>query len=112
MVWFYTEIQNNESIELTIPVSNKGDRDGTEIVQVYVHKVNDVEGPLKTLKGFQRVNVASGKTELAVIKLPFTSFEFFNRESGKMIVSPGEYEVLYGNSSDNIDLKMTKINVQ
>ena len=107
-----TEIKNNESIELTIPVSNTGDRDGTEIVQVYVRKVNDVDGPFKTLKGFQRVNVAAGKSKRAVVKLPFTSFEFFNRESGKMIVSSGEYEVLYGNSSDNKDLKMAKIKVQ
>jgi beta-glucosidase len=107
-----TEIKNNESIELTIPVSNTGNRDGTEIVQVYVRKVNDVDGPLKTLKGFQRVNVAFGKSKQAVVKLPFTSFEFFDRESSKMIVSSGEYEVLYGNSSDNKDLKIAKIKVQ
>jgi len=104
-----TAIKSNESVELTIPVSNKGKRNGTEIVQVYVRKVNDTDGPLKTLKGFQRVDVSAGKTAQAVINLPYNSFEFFNRTTGKMEVSAGEYEVLYGSSSDAKDLKTTKI---
>ncbi|HJV77006.1 MAG TPA: xylan 1,4-beta-xylosidase [Paludibacter sp.] len=106
-----TAIKSNESVELTIPVSNKGKRNGTEIVQVYVRKVNDTDGPLKTLKGFQRVDVSAGKTALAVINLPYNSFEFFDRSTGKMDVAAGEYEVLYGNSSDVKDLKTTKITV-
>jgi beta-glucosidase len=104
-----TEVKANESVELTIPVSNTGKRDGIEIVQVYVRKINDSDGPLKTLKGFQRVNVAAGKTAQAVISLPYNSFEFFDRPSGKMLVGAGEYEVLYGNSSDAKDLKTAKI---
>ena len=105
-------IKANESLQLTIPVSNTGKRNGTEIVQVYVHKVSDTDGPLKTLKGFQRVNVIAGETTHAVIKLPFNSFEFFDRTSGKMDVAAGEYEVLYGNSSDTKDLKIIKMVVQ
>ena len=104
-----TAIKANESVELTIPVSNKGKRNGTEIVQVYVRKLNDTDGPLKTLKGFQRVDVSAGKTVQAVINLPYNSFEFFDRSTGKMAVVAGEYEVLYGNSSDAKDLKTTTI---
>ena len=107
----HTVIKANESVELTIPVSNTGERNGTEIVQVYVRKVNDTDGPLKTLKGFQRVDVSSGKTAQAVINLPYNSFEFFNRESGTMAVSAGEYEILYGSSSDSNDLKTTRISI-
>jgi len=107
-----TVIKTDESIELTIPVVNKGNRDGTEIVQVYVHKVNDTDGPLKTLRGFQRVDVAAGRTGRAVIELSYSAFEFFDRASGKMAVTAGEYEVWYGNSSDTKDLKMTKITIQ
>ena len=104
-----TAIKANESVELTIPVSNKGKRNGTEIVQVYVRKLNDTDGPLKTLKGFQRVAVPAGKTVQAVISLPYNSFEFFDRSTGKMDVAAGEYEVLYGSSSDAKDLKSTTI---
>lgn len=106
------EINNGGSLELTVPVSNKGKRDGTEIVQVYIRKVNDSIGPLKTLRGFQRADIAAGKTVEMTIDLPHSSFEFFDRASGKMAVIPGEYEVWYGNSSDTKDLKMVNITVQ
>jgi len=107
-----TVIKTNESIELTIPVINKGKRDGTEIVQVYLRKVNDTDGPLKTLRGFQRIDVAAGQTGRAVINLPYSAFEFFDRASRKMAVTSGEYEILYGNSSDVKDLKMIKIMIK
>jgi beta-glucosidase len=109
---FNDEINKNESVELSIPVTNSGKMDGTEVIQVYVRKTGDDEGPLKTLKAFQRINVAAGKTSQANISLPWNSFEFFSRESGKMAVSPGEYEVFYGTGSDENNLKMTKVVLQ
>lgn len=105
------KIKANESVKITIPVSNIGKRQGTEIVQVYVRKVNDVEGPLKTLKGFQRMNLKAGQKTNATIDLPASSFEFFDWSQRKMMVTPGEYEIFYGNSSDNKNLKTTTITV-
>lgn len=107
-----TTIEADESIEISIPVSNTGKREGTEIVQVYLHKVNDTDGPIKTLKGFQRIKIAAGETGQVVINLPYKSFEFYEISSGKMVVSAGEYEILYGNSSDSKDLKTVKITIQ
>jgi beta-glucosidase len=106
-----TEIKADESISITVSVKNTGKRNGTEIIQVYVRKVNDVEGPLKTLRGFQRVAVPSGKTSSATINLTPSSFEFYDWDQNKMAVTPGEYEVYYGNSSDDKNLKMTKITI-
>ena len=107
-----TTIKANETIELSIPVSNTGKRNGTEIVQVYVHKVNDADGPIKTLRGFKRVEVAAGKTGQAIISLPYNAFEFYDRIDRKITITPGEYDVMYGNSSDKQDLKSTKIMIQ
>jgi beta-glucosidase len=106
-----TEIRKNETVELTIPVSNTGKRDGTEILQVYVKKVNDTDGPSKTLRGFKRVDVKAGKTTPVTIELALSSFEFYDRSQLKMAVTSGEYEVLYGTSSDSKDLKMMKISI-
>jgi len=106
-----TEIKTDETISITASVKNTGKRDGTEIVQVYVRKVNDVEGPLKTLRGFQRVYVPAGKTGYATINLTPSSFEFYDWGQHKMTVTPGEYEIYYGNSSDDKNLKMTKITI-
>jgi beta-glucosidase len=103
------QINSDENLDITIPVSNTGKLEGTEVVQLYIIKVNDTNGPLKTLKGFQRVKVSAGKTQDITINLPYNSFEFFNIATGKMAVSPGEYEVLYGNSSDSKDLKIIRI---
>jgi beta-glucosidase len=106
------KISMDGDVELNIPVSNTGKRTGTEIIQVYVHKVNDTDGPLKTLKGFRRIELAAGKSGQAVINLPSASFEFFDRTSGRMAVTPGEYELWYGNSSAVKDLKMAMITIQ
>jgi beta-glucosidase len=106
-----TEIRTAESVELTIPVTNTGKQDGTEIVQVYVRKVKDADGPLKTLRGFQRVDVKAGKKGKAVIELPFRAFEFYDRTAGEMTVTPGAYEIYYGNSSGAEGLKMTGVTI-
>jgi beta-glucosidase len=73
--------------------------------------VNDLEGPLKTLRGFKRVHVKAGKTTQITIDLWPGSFEFYDWNQRKMAVTPGEYEIYYGNSSDNDDLKITRIKI-
>jgi beta-glucosidase len=96
---------------MTIPVKNIGKRNGTEVIQVYVRKVNDVDGPLKTLRNFQRVDIEAGRSTNVTIQLPASAFEFYDWTQRKIAVTPGEYEVLYGNSSDDKDLKMLKITI-
>ncbi|MFA5046251.1 MAG: glycoside hydrolase family 3 C-terminal domain-containing protein, partial [Paludibacter sp.] len=105
------EIKSNETVKLTVPITNTGNRSGTEIVQVYIHKVNDIEGPIKTLRGFQRVELAAGKSGQATINLTPSTFEFFDWTQRKMMVTPGDYEVFYGNSSDAKNLKLIKISI-
>ena len=107
-----TAIATNENVQLTVPVSNTGKRDGVEVVQVYVRKVNDIEGPLKTLRGYKRVEIPAGKTQQVSVDLNPTSFEFFDWSQRKMMVTPGEYEVSYGNSSDYKYLKNIKITIR
>ena len=107
-----TKIKKDDDVQLTIPVTNTGKRAGTEIVQVYVRKVDDIGGPLKTLRGFQRVDVAAGKTGQASITLRPSAFEFFDRTNDKMSVTAGDYEVWYGSSSDSKDLKMATVTIQ
>lgn len=107
-----SEICSGESIRLKVPVSNTGKRDGTEVVQVYVHKVNDLEGPIKTLRAFQRVTVPAGATKQAELDLPYAAFEFYDWSSRSMKVTPGTYEICYGNSSATSDLKVVAITIK
>ena len=96
-------MEGTESI--TIPVTNTGNCDGTEIVQVYIRNLQDAEGPLKSLRGFQRIEVKAGQTATATIALNKKSFEFWDPETNTMRTKPGTYEILYGNSSQDKDLK-------
>ncbi|MGF7230384.1 fibronectin type III-like domain-contianing protein [Arachidicoccus sp.] len=71
--------------------------------------MGDTTGLLKTLKGFKRIDLAAGTTGNAVIDLPFNSFEFYDGNTFKMDVVPGEYDLWYGSSSDDKDLKQLKL---
>ena len=108
---YKNEISKGGIAGLTIPVSNTGKKDGTEIIQVYIRKTKETAGPLKTLRGFRRVNIPAGKTSDVTIDLPKSAFEFFDRTSGKMAVTPGEYEIWYGSSSDTKDLKLANTTI-
>jgi len=63
------------------------------------------------LRGFKRLTVIAGKTSEAIIQLPYSAFEFYDETKLQTMVTPGEYELWYGNSSATKDLKMIKINV-
>jgi beta-glucosidase len=99
------EMRNDGSGTLTIDVKNTGSRDGDEIVQLYIRDLQDSDGPLKSLRGFQRVNVKAGQTQKVVLELTPKAFEFWDSQTNTMRVKPGKYQLLYGNSSSEKDLK-------
>jgi beta-glucosidase len=105
-------VKSNENTQLSFSIQNVSKREGTEIVQVYVRKLNDADGPLKTLKAFKRINLKAGEKQHVTLDLPFSSFEFYDSNSASMKVTSGKYEVYYGNSSDGKDLKMTTLSIQ
>jgi beta-glucosidase len=96
---------------VTIPVTNTGKCDGAEVVQLYIRNLQDPDGPLKSLRAFKRVNVKAGQTVKVALELTPKSFEFFDTETNTMRVKPGRYELLYGNSSADKDLKKIAINI-
>ena len=90
---------------LTVDVTNTGQRDGEEVVQLYIRNLQDADGPIKSLRGFQRVSVKAGQTKKVTLELSSKSFEFFDTTTNTMRVKPGRYELYYGNSSEESDLK-------
>jgi beta-glucosidase len=97
--------------QVTIPVANTGKCNGTEIVQLYIRDLSDKEGPLKSLRGFQRVDVKAGQSATATITLNAKSFEFWDATTNTMRTKPGQYEILYGSSSLDKDLKRITITI-
>ena len=96
--------------EIKVPVSNVGTCAGGTVVQVYIRNLQDPDGPLKSLRAFQRTadNIKPGETCHVSMGLTRKSFEFFDPETNTMRVKSGKYEILIGTSSDDADLtKMT-----
>ena len=91
--------------KITVSVTNTGNRDGVEIVQAYLRNPADSEGPIKTLRGFTRVELKAGETKAVTIDMPRKAFECWDATTNTMRVKPGTYELLVGTSSLDKDLK-------
>ena len=107
------EMKDDGNGTLTVEVANVGKRRGAEVVQLYIRNLQDVEGPLKSLRAFQYTGeIEPGKQSVVTLQLTPNSFEFWDPETNTMRVKPGQYEILVGNSSNNKDLKkVTAINL-
>ena len=81
---------------LTVEVSNTGAVDGDEVVEVYVRRNADAEGPAKSLRGFKRVSLKAGETRKVSVPV---SFDLYDETAGAVVDLPGEYTISYGGSS-------------
>ena len=98
--------------KLQVKVSNTGNRHGLETVQVYIRRVADTEGPLKSLRAYQQVQLAPGETKTISIALPRNSFEGWDASTNTMCVVPGKYEVMVGHSSADNDLQKILVSIK
>lgn len=89
-------------VVLQVVVRNRGERRGSEVVQLYVHdKVASMVRPVKELKAFQRVTLDPGACATLTFYVPVDMLNFTRRD-GKRVVEPGEFDLMVGNSSANI----------
>ncbi|HPB04035.1 MAG TPA: fibronectin type III-like domain-contianing protein, partial [Bacteroidaceae bacterium] len=86
--------------------------DGQEVVQVYLRRPGDKEGPSHALRAFKRVEIAKGQTVPVEFELTPESFEWFDTDHDQMLLIPGKYELLYGSSSDMDQLKKISVKVK
>ena len=93
-------------------VRNTGKVEGTEVVQVYIRNTADQGGPLKTLRGYQRITLKPGEAKTVTIELPRERFETWDAKTNSMRVLPGQYELMMGSSSADKDLKKIVVTVK
>ena len=86
-----------------VPVTNTGGVDAQEVVQLYVRLKADTEGPLKSLRGFSRVHIPAGETVQVSFPLTDEVFLSWNEKSRDMVPTAGEWELLYGGDSANLE---------
>lgn len=106
-----TSMSKGKQITLTVPVRNAGETDGEEVVEVYLSRPDDKEAPSHTLRAFKRVFVPKGKTVDVAFTLNDDTFQWFDTGTNTMRLVKGNYELLYGGTSDVKDLKKINISV-
>ena len=94
-------LKANGSIELSATVTNTGDYDGEEIVQLYIHdKVRSVTPPGKELKGFQKIMLKKGESKTVKFSISPEDLKFYNSQL-EHVYEPGEFEFFIAGSSDS-----------
>ena len=98
-------MKKDGKVTLTVPVTNTGKREGTETIQVYVKALDDAGAPIKALKGFQKLMLSPGETKTFSVTLDSEAFEYYDEAIDELSPRAGKYQILYGTSSRDADLK-------
>ena len=92
-------------LPVSVDVTNTGNYDGEEIVQLYVaDKVASMVRPIKELKGFQKVFIPKGQTKRVEFKLNVKDLGFWNSLM-QYVVEPGTFEIMVGTNSEELQKK-------
>lgn len=101
----YTE---GDTLKVSVDITNKGDRAGKEVVQLYVAPPKkEVIRPLKELKGFDKVFLNPGDTKTVTFTLDRRAFAYYEPRIKDWFVDSGEYEIIIAKSSENLVLAET-----
>ena len=98
-------MKKDGKVTLTVPVTNTGKCEGTETIQVYVKALDDAGAPIKALKGFQKLMLSPGETKNFSVTLDSEAFEYYDEAIDELSPRAGKYQILYGTSSRDADLK-------
>lgn len=100
--------KGNQTIQASVTVTNSGNYDGAEVVQLYIRDmVGTITRPVKELKGFQKVFLKKGESKKVTFEITPESLKFYNGEL-KYDWEPGEFDIMIGTNSDEV--KHSKIN--
>ncbi|TFH22465.1 MAG: beta-glucosidase, partial [Bacteroidia bacterium] len=107
------EIGAEETITVSVDVSNSGAMDGEEVVQLYLRRPNSkYRRPLKDLRGFERIPVKAGQSLVVTMELGPEELSCYDTELGDYVVEAGEYQIMAGPSSGEEGLLITSLVVR
>jgi beta-glucosidase len=91
----------DDTLVVTATISNSGEREGAEVVQLYVRDlVASVTRPVKELKGFQKITLQPGEERVVRFEVPIHDLGFTGREM-RYVVEAGAFKVWIGSDSTN-----------
>lgn len=94
--------RSGDEIIASVTVTNTGDRDGKEVVQLYVSDaISTVLTPVRQLKAFEKIALAPGESRTVSMRVPFDELRLYNGD-GEWVVEPGEFVFSIGRSSADL----------
>jgi beta-glucosidase len=97
-----TQFRPAEKLDVKVTVTNNGNFDGEEVVQLYIRDmVGSVTRPLKELKRFQKIMLKKGESRVVSFILSVDDLKFYNNDL-KLIYEPGEFKVFAGSNSQDV----------
>lgn len=100
-----SKMADNDTVTVSVDVTNTGDIEGKEIVQLYI---SDLTGaarrPLRELKGYEKVSLKPGETKIVSFVLDYRSFAWYHTGIKDWYAASGDYEILIGASSRDMRL--------
>ena len=97
-----TALVPGESTRVTVTVTNTGKRAGEEVVQLYVRdRVASMTRPVKELRGFRKLMLAPGESRTLEFPVGKEQLGFYTND-GTFVVEPGDFDIMVGNSSENL----------
>jgi beta-glucosidase len=96
----------NEPVKVSFEVKNTGRREGAEVAELYVGESHpSVPRPVKELKGFAKIDLKPGESKRLTLTLDRRAFSFYDVKNNDWSAGPGEFTILVGGASDNIQLR-------
>ncbi|WP_445430585.1 beta-glucosidase BglX [Chryseobacterium indoltheticum] len=100
-----TNLKGNETLNISVNVSNTGNYDGEEVVQLYIRDLfGKVVRPVKELKGFQKVFIKKGENKVINFTLTPENLKFYDDELN-YDWEAGEFDIMVGTDSQNVQTK-------
>jgi len=100
----------NQKISISVNVTNTGSKEGSEVVQLYIRDVvGSISRPMKELKGFKKISLIPNETKTVTFEINEELLTFYNKEL-QQVVEPGDFEIMVGPNSKDIEKVTIKYN--
>jgi beta-glucosidase len=96
------ELKHGEKLRVSVKVSNSGDYDGQEVVQLYIRDlIGSITRPLKELKGFNKILLKKGESKIIAFEIDESALSFYRKDM-TFGIEPGEFKVYVGGNSRDV----------
>ena len=97
------EMTADQTLKVSVDVTNTGATDGAEVVQLYINDVKStIDRPVKELKDFEKVYLKAGETKTVTFEIDAQDLSYFDADKHEWVAEPGKFKALIGSSSEDV----------